>query len=183
MLLGAVIGGYRAAGLSARELWQDTRWLVVQAGVIALLSWLSRGVEGIGPGLRAGLQIALCFLPGLLVLRTTPSGRLLDGLERRLPRRLAFALAASLRFVPYFARELHEIIGAQRLRGARLAPRDLWSPGSWKDWVECVAVPLAVRAIHTAQESALAAEMRGIGDPPPAPGPRTGRPAAEGDPT
>lgn len=178
LLLAAVVAGYRTARLRARELWQDTRWLAVQAAVIAALSGLLRGPEGVAVGLRTGLQIALCFLPGVLVLRTTPTGRLLEGLERRLPRRLAFALAASLRFVPYFARELHEIVGAQRLRGARLAPGRLWDPRSWRDWVECVAVPLAVRAIHTAQESALAAEMRGIAEPQPA----AGRGGVEGGP-
>jgi energy-coupling factor transport system permease protein len=68
-----------------------------------------------------------------------------------------------MRFVPYFARELYDIAGAQRLRGARLDPRDLRRPGAWRDWIECVGVPMAVRAIHTANEAALAAEMRGIG--------------------
>jgi energy-coupling factor transporter transmembrane protein EcfT len=164
-LLFAVVGAYRVARLAAAELWQDTRWLAVQAAVIAVLAFVGRGPEGLAIGLRTGLQIALCFLPGVLVLRTTPTGRLFEGIQRWLPRRLAFAVAASLRFVPYFAREIHEIVGAQRLRGARLSPRRLWDPRSWKDWIECVAVPVAVRAIHTAQEAALAAEMRGIDDP------------------
>ncbi|MGH0036829.1 MAG: energy-coupling factor transporter transmembrane component T family protein [Myxococcota bacterium] len=159
-----VVGGYRAARLTGFELWQDARWLVAQTILIAALAALGGGHAGIAVGLRAGVQIALCLLPGLLLLRTTPSGRLLDGAKRLLPGRWAFALTASLRFVPYFAREIHEIVTAQRLRGARLELRRAWDPRCWRDWLECVAVPVAVRAIHTAQEAAWAAEMRGLGD-------------------
>jgi energy-coupling factor transport system permease protein len=155
-------GGYRAARLSAAELWQDTRWLVVQGAIVVALSALRAGADGVEPGARAAAQLALFFLPGALLLRTTSSRGLLEAVRRLLPERHAFALATSARFVPFFVRELHEIVAAQRLRGARLAPRDLWHPGAWRDWVECVGVPLAVRAIHTANEAALAAEVRGI---------------------
>jgi energy-coupling factor transporter transmembrane protein EcfT len=82
--------------------------------------------------------------------------------ERALPPQLAFALATSLRFIPFFARELHEIVAVQRLRGARLAPQQLWRPRAWRDAVACAGVPLAVRAIHTANEVARAAETRGV---------------------
>jgi energy-coupling factor transport system permease protein len=51
---------------------------------------------------------------------------------------------------------------AQRLRGALLAPRDLWRPRAWHDWVGCVGLPLVVRAIRMAEEAALAAEVRGL---------------------
>jgi energy-coupling factor transporter transmembrane protein EcfT len=130
--------------------------------VIVALSMLRAGSGGAAAGLHAAGQIALFFLPGALLLRTTPTGRLLDAVERVLPPRLAFALATSLRFVPFFARELHEILGVQRLRGARLAPRELWRPRAWRDAVECAGIPLAVRVIHTANEVARSAEVRGI---------------------
>jgi energy-coupling factor transport system permease protein len=120
-------------------------------------------MDGLGSGSLTALRIALFFLPGALLLRTTPSLQLVESMRRVLPARFSFAVGASMRFVPYFARELHDIVGAQRLRGARLAPRELWHPGAWRDWVECVGVPMAVRAIHTANEAALAAQVRGIG--------------------
>jgi energy-coupling factor transport system ATP-binding protein len=166
-LLAAWLAGYALARLRVSELWQDTRWLLVQAAVIVALSMLRDGSEGAATGLRAACQIALFFLPGALLLRTTPTGRMLESVERLLPPRLAFALATSLRFVPFFARELHEIISVQHLRGALLARRDLWRLQAWRDAVECAGVPLAVRLIHTAGEVARAAETRGIAEGPP----------------
>ena len=162
VLLAGWTAGYRLARLRRSELWQDARWLLLQGAVIVALSAARDGGAGALAGLAAAGQVALLFLPGALLLRTTPSGRLMEGMQRALPPRLAFALATSLRFAPYFSRELHEILAVQRLRGARLAPRDLWRPRAWRDAVECAGVPLAVRLIHTANEVARAAEVRGI---------------------
>jgi len=161
-LLAVWVAGYRLARLRPGELWQDLRWLVLQGAVIVLLSTLRNGPEGTLAGLRSASQIALFFLPGALLLRTTPTGRVLDAVRRVLPPRLAFALATSLRFVPNFVRETQEMLGVQRLRGARLAPRDLWHPRAWRDALLCLGVPLAVRTIHTANEVASAAEIRGV---------------------
>lgn len=163
LLLALLVCGYRLARLSISELWQDARWLAIQGVVIVALSALRSGADGLAPGARTAAQLALFFLPGALLLRTTPTMRWVDSARRLLPPRISFALGTSLRFVPFFARELHEIVGAQRLRGARLAPHELWRPRAWRDWVECVGIPMAVRAIHTANEAALAAEMRGLG--------------------
>jgi energy-coupling factor transporter transmembrane protein EcfT len=163
LLLGALLVGYRLAGLRAAELWQDARWLLVQAGVIVALSAGLHGPGTIPDALRTALTIGLVFLPGALVLRTTSSTGLVSMLERWLPDRLAFAAGASVRFVPLFVREAHEIVAAQRLRGARLSARELWRPGAWRDWAECVGVPLAIRVIRIADQAALAAEIRGLG--------------------
>ena len=163
LLLALIVAGYRVARLSARELWQDARWLTLQGFIVVALSVARYGVEGIGSGALTAAKIALFFLPGALLLRTTPTMQLVESMRGLLPARFSFAVGTSMRFVPYFARELYDIVGAQRLRGARLDPRDLWRPGAWRDWIECVGVPMAVRAIHTANEAALAAEMRGIG--------------------
>jgi len=163
LLLALIVAGYRMARLSARELWQDARWLSLQGVIVIGLSVARYGVEGIGSGGLTAVTIALFFLPGALLLRTTPTMQLVESMRRVLPAHFSFAVGTSMRFVPYFARELYDIAGAQRLRGARLDPRDLWRPGAWRDWIECVGVPMTVRAIHTANEAALAAEMRGIG--------------------
>lgn len=162
LLLGVVMAGYAVAGLRAVELWQDARWLALQGAVVLLLYLLRDGPAGAAPGGRIALQLALVFLPGALLLRTTGSARLLEGLRRRLPERLAFGLATSLRLLPAFTREMNEIWMAQRLRGARLAPRQLWHPSAWRDAVACLGLPLAVRAIRLADEAALAAEVRGL---------------------
>jgi energy-coupling factor transporter transmembrane protein EcfT len=163
LLLALIVAAYGMARLSPRELWQDARWLALQGLIVIALSVARYGADGIGSGALTATKIALFFLPGALVLRTTPTLKVVESMRRLLPARFSFAVGTSMRFVPYFARELHDIAGAQRLRGARLDPRDLWRPRAWRDWVECVGVPMAVRAIHTANEVALAAEMRGIG--------------------
>jgi energy-coupling factor transport system permease protein len=162
LLLAALFAGYAAAGLSRRDLWQDVRWLCLQGLVVVALSTARDGLEGLASGSLTALRILLFFLPGALLLRTTPLLALVSTARRWLPPRLSLAAATSARFVPYFARELHEIVGAQRLRGARLRRRDLWRPSAWRDWVACVATPVAVRTIHAANEAALAARMRGI---------------------
>lgn len=162
-LVALIVAGYRLAQLSPAELWQDARWLAVQGLIVIALSAARYGGDGIGSGALTAAKIALFFLPGALVLRTTPTSKVVESMRRALPARFSFAVGTSMRFVPYFARELYEIVGAQRLRGAQLNPRDLWRPRAWRDWIECVGVPMAIRAIHTANEAALAAEMRGIG--------------------
>jgi energy-coupling factor transporter transmembrane protein EcfT len=106
----------------------------------------------------------------------------MHGLRRILPYRLAFLVATSLRFVPFFAREIHEIAVAQRLRGANLTARALVNPLCWKDLFFCLLVPILVRAMKTADEAALSAEARGFGtrrtrtfwDPASFPEPRLG---------
>jgi energy-coupling factor transport system permease protein len=166
LALGALaalgVGGYRLAGLRAAEVWQDVRWLALQGAVVVALYLLRDGAAGVGPGVRTALQLLLFFLPGALLLRTTSSAQLREALHRALPPRLAFGLSTSLRLMPAFSRELHEIWMAQRLRGARLGPREIWRPQAWRDWTACVGLPLTVRAIRMAQETALAAEIRGL---------------------
>lgn len=127
------------------------------------LTVLVRGVIGVEAGCRTALQLVLVFLPLALVLRTTQTEALLAPLRRRLPERLGFAVGATLRFVPVFARELSELVEMQRLRGARLRLDQLWHPGAWRDWLACVALPMTARAIEITEEAAEAAEIRGIG--------------------
>jgi energy-coupling factor transport system permease protein len=153
-----------AARLTLAELWRDARYLVVQAALVVGLHALRHGVpDGARQGLRIGLQIGLFFVPGVVFLRTTQASQMMRGLARVLPYRLSFLVFTSFRFVPVFARELGEIAMAQRLRGAPLAPRDLLHPGRWREALECVMLPLLVRALRVADEVALSAEARGFG--------------------
>jgi energy-coupling factor transport system permease protein len=88
----------------------------------------------------------------------------LDAVRGRLPERAAFAAGATLRFTPFFARELGELVEMQRLRGALLSVRQLARPSAWRDWLACVALPMTVRAIEIAEEAADAAAIRGLGE-------------------
>ena len=166
--LGAVLAlngaYYFGARLTLSDLWRDTRYLLVQMGIVVLLHGARFGVpEGLWPGLRIALQIALFFVPGVVFLRTTQASQMMRGLRKVLPYRLSFLVFTSFRFVPLFARELRQIAMAQRLRGARLGARDLLDPRSWRDAFHCLMIPLLVRALKAADEAALSAEGRGFG--------------------
>lgn len=162
-LLAADMGLYFVARLGWRALWRDGRWLLLQMAIVLGLFLLRYGwAEGFEPGLKVGLKIMLFFLPGALVLRTTQMSRLSREMGWLLPRQVSFLVFTSLRFVPFFAREMREIALAQRLRGAALSPRHLAKPRNWPDLVNCLLLPLIVRALQTAGEAADSAQARGL---------------------
>jgi energy-coupling factor transporter transmembrane protein EcfT len=105
----------------------------------------------------------LFFIPGMVFLRTTQASSMMKGLRRIVPYRILFLLFTSLRFVPFFAREIQEIVMAQKLRGAQLSARRAILPRFWGDAFFCVILPMLVRALKTADEAALSAEARGMG--------------------
>jgi energy-coupling factor transport system permease protein len=158
---------YFSARLTISDLWQDTRYLLLQMFIIIGLYAIRYGVpNGLWPSLRVSLQIILFFIPGVVFLRTTQASQIMSGLRKIVPYRFSFLLFTSFRFIPFFAREMREIARAQRLRGARLAPRDLIDPRNWSDMFHCMVIPLLVRAMKTADEASLSARARGFGSRP-----------------
>ena len=154
---------YFAAGLKWHDLWRDTRWFLLQLVIVTGLYVLRYGVqEGLRPGVQVGTKVLLFFLPGAIFFRTTTGSRMTESLRRILPVRTAFVISTSLRFVPLFARELGEIGRIQRLRGARIGPRQLMNPRNWNDALQSIFIPLMVRVLKTAEDAALAAEARGF---------------------
>ena len=154
---------YYFSRLKFVDFWQDIRFFLIQMVIVMGLYMVRQGVGGFFIGMRISIQILLFFLPGAVFLRTTPSSQLMRGLRNILPFSMAFAILTNFRFVPYFAREFHEIVLVQRLRGARVALRQCFNPFNWKDIFSCIMIPLIIRAIKTANESALSAEARGFG--------------------
>lgn len=155
---------YFSARLTLADFWQDTRYLFVQMLLIVGLYAIRYGFpEGLGQSLRVSSQIALFFIPGVVFLRTTQASQMMRGMSKILPYRLSFLVFTSFRFVPFFAREIREIVMAQKLRGARLSLRDLINPVNWKDAFHCLMIPLLVRALKTADEASLSAKARGFG--------------------
>lgn len=158
---------YFAARLSLGDLWHDTKYLLMQMCIVMVLYTARYGIPGgLWPGLKIALQIALFFIPGVVFLRTTQASQMMRGLSKVLPYQISFLVFTSFRFVPLFAREIREIAVGQRLRGARLSPRDLSNPANWKDAFNCLIIPLLVRALKTADEAAMSAEARGFGRRP-----------------
>ncbi|MDD5105014.1 MAG: energy-coupling factor transporter transmembrane component T [Desulfuromonadaceae bacterium] len=155
---------YFAARLTPFDLWRDTRFFVFQALIVISLYCLHSGLsKGFWPGIRTSVQVILFYIPGAVLLRTTSTGDMMRGLRQVVPYRLSFLVFVSIRFVPFFFRELEEIMTAQRLRGARLLPRQLLDPRNWGDLFHCLLLPLMVRALKTAEDVSLSAEAREFG--------------------
>jgi energy-coupling factor transporter transmembrane protein EcfT len=155
---------YFAARLTPFDLWRDTRFFVFQAVIVIGLYCLHSGLSGgVWPGIRTSVQVILFYIPGAVLLRTTATSDMMRGLRKVVPYRLSFLVFVSIRFVPFFLRELDEIMAAQQLRGARLLPRQLLDPRNWGDLFHCLLLPLMVRALKTADDVSLAAEAREFG--------------------
>jgi len=155
---------YFSARLTPFDLWRDTRFFVFQAVIIIGLYCLKIGLsKGLWPGIRTSVQVILFYIPGAVLLRTTKTGDMMRGLRRVVPYRISFLVFVSIRFMPFFFRELDEIMTAQRLRGARLLPRQLLDPRNWGDLFHCLLLPLMVRALKTAEDVSLSAEAREFG--------------------
>ncbi|HOP39607.1 MAG TPA: energy-coupling factor transporter transmembrane component T [Geobacteraceae bacterium] len=155
---------YFLARLTVRDFWRDTRYFLVQFCILISLFVYREGYPaGVWPGVRTSLQIVLFFIPGIVFLRTTQVSSMMKGLRKVVPYRILFLLFTSLRFVPFFAREMQEISMAQKLRGARLSPTEASRPVFWRDIFSCLVLPLLVRAMKTADEAALSAQARGMG--------------------
>jgi energy-coupling factor transporter transmembrane protein EcfT len=155
---------YFAARLTLFDLWRDCRFFVLQALIVIALYCLQYGVvQGLLQGGRTSLLVILFFIPGAVLLRTTRTREVMAGLKRVIPYRISFLVFVSIRFVPFFLREMEEIAVAQRLRGARLLPRQQLDPRNWPELFHCLLLPLMVRALKIADEVALSAEARGFG--------------------
>jgi energy-coupling factor transport system permease protein len=164
LLVAVTLCYFFAARLTLYDLWRDTKVLVLQGVVVIAAYCLKHGVaEGLWPGVRTSAQIIVFYLPGAVFLRTTRSKEVMQGMSRFIPYRLSFLLFVSIRFVPFFLREMEEIAAAQRLRGARLLPREQLDPRNWGDLFHCLLVPLMVRALKTADEVSRSAEAREFG--------------------
>jgi energy-coupling factor transporter transmembrane protein EcfT len=158
---------YFLARLTLSDLWRDIRFFLFQFIILLSLYLYKLGYpEGVWPGVRTSIQIVLFFIPGIVFLRTTQVSSMMKGLRGIVSYRILFLLFTSLRFVPFFARELQEIVMAQKLRGARLTPQDMRHRAFWKDLFSCIIIPLLVRALKTADEAAMSAEARGMGTYP-----------------
>jgi energy-coupling factor transporter transmembrane protein EcfT len=160
----ALVNGiaWRLGRLPFSALWRDVRWLLLQGALVVVVYALRDGAQGFVAGLQVAARIVLFVVPAALILRTTELSAAMRDLRRWLPRELGFIAYASLRYVPFFARELKEIADAQRLRGVAASPRALLRPRSWPELYRAVAVPLVVRAVKVSGEAALAAEARGL---------------------
>ncbi len=147
-----------------RTLWRGTKVFLQQAVIVTGLYLLRFGLdEGLVPGLKISCQLFLTFLPGAILVQTTPQARIVRTLARIMPWRPAFVMATCLRFIPLVLDEIRTIHEAQALRGAKILPSDLVRPWNWPDVIHCLVVPAIIRSLKLAGEIALAAKARDFG--------------------
>ena len=148
---------YVASGLSPRYLIRDLGLPATAATMILAAYYAAYG--SVAGGIVGALRIIVIFFPGAIVTRTTTVSQFVYSFRRILPQKLALALAISMRFLPYFVRELGDIIDAQRARGFRVSVKSMSSP----EGMRAIVLPLAVRAARTADSVAMAVELRAFG--------------------
>ncbi|WP_020676732.1 energy-coupling factor transporter transmembrane component T family protein [Geopsychrobacter electrodiphilus] len=150
--------------LDRQVLVRGGRVCLWQGGMVTALYVLRYGMaQGLMPGLRISWQLLLVFLPGLILLSGDSGSRMLNALGKILPARSAFVLTTSLKFLPLLLTEISAIYEAQRLRGARIRPRDQLWPGHWGDLLHCLVAPVVVRALEIADNISCAARTREFG--------------------
>ena len=116
-------------------------------------------------GLLSGAGMALRFLAilssSLLFVHVTDPDRLAGMLIRRgIPYRYGYLLILSLRFVPFFQRELRAVREAQAVRGLRLSVRNL---SGIRRAVRYTFVPVLVSGLMRVDSIALSMKGRCFG--------------------
>jgi energy-coupling factor transport system permease protein len=128
------------------------------AGWPVVGNWLQLSVEGLLYGLMIIFRTISLVLAIPLVVFTTQMDELVIGLTRaRVPYRIAFIFASTLRFVPLLLGEVQDIIQAQRLRGM-----DVSSMGLARRLriYSRVAVPLILGALVRSEQIELVLAAR-----------------------
>jgi energy-coupling factor transport system permease protein len=158
-----IILGLMSAGKKPRLMWVDIRLLLFQVPVVILLYYWRYGRDSLGLGLLVGLKVIMAVYPALLLQRTTDPGGMLAALRRVLPAKLAFLMIVGLRFLPLMIKEAKAIHHAQTLRGAQVSAKSLRTRQGFKDFVDCLMVPLVRRIGRLSDEIAMAAQIKGVG--------------------
>lgn len=116
-------------------------------------------------GLRFSLlmvaKLIAASLPLMLALSATQRGDLANSLVQncRLPYRYAFALTATLKFIPTLASEMAQVMEAQRARGIDFEVRN---PLKKAALIVPLCLPLLLSCVRKIENSAVAAQLRGF---------------------
>jgi energy-coupling factor transport system permease protein len=133
--------------------------LPILASVLAIYALVYQSYEGIISGLGIGLRVFMIFIPLEVLLKTSTIGEILFSFRKLMPYRYLFMLTIAVRFVPYFSKELEEIIAIQRMRGVELCLKTFIS----REGINALLIPLTIRGIRAADEITISAVSRGFG--------------------
>ncbi len=172
--LGLVLLLAGLSGIKIREFLRSLRFVIVFAAVLFITQVLSvrEGAPWIGAvpwltdvGLLSGAGMALRFLviltSSFLFVSVVDPDRLAGMLIRLgIPYRYGYLLILSLRFVPFFQRELRIVREAQRIRGLRASVR---SPKGIRRTIRYTFIPVLVSGLMRVDHIALSMKGRCFG--------------------
>lgn len=117
--------------------------------------------SGVLLGLRVVLRLTGATMPLALMLSVTQMSDLSGVLVQRLhvPYKYAFTLTTAIRFIPVFTNTLSSIMEAQTARGVAF---DTKNPFKKLGLILPLCMPLLLSSVGKTQDSAAAAELRGI---------------------
>ncbi len=117
--------------------------------------------EGVKFSLLMVSKLIAASLPLMLALSATRRGDLANSLVQncRLPYRYAFALTATLKFIPTLASEMAQVMEAQRARGIDFSVRN---PIKKAALIVPLCLPLLLSCVRKIESSAVAAQLRGF---------------------
>lgn len=165
------------AGLSFRDLWRGTRWLIGACVFFFAVQTLSLSIPGKTEVLRFGGKViyletldyalALClriytvFLSSLVFIRTTHPRDLAVGFIQilKLPYKVPYAFFIALRIIPLIEEEARTITEAHKIRGIG----ERTGLVSRIENLKRFTIPLLVRSLRSATITTHSMESRGFG--------------------
>ncbi|MCH1919886.1 energy-coupling factor transporter transmembrane protein EcfT [Shewanella sp. A3A] len=139
------------------------RYIVLQLLFTIVLYLAIHGGNKVSEGVLAVARIFLAIVPGWWLTNTVSTEAIGAILGKMMPNKWAFVVVASINLLPYMVNEVREIYQLQRLRGARIAPKQLLNPRSWGEFSYCVIFPLLIQLLKLARQIAVAAKARHFG--------------------
>ena len=135
--------------------------LSVKTGTPVLLAPIRITEEGLRAGLGMALRFLVILTASFLFAQVVDPDRLAASVIRcGIPYRYAYLLILSLRFVPFFQRELRVVREAQRLRGIQPGIRSL---KGIRTVVRYTFVPVLVSGLTRVESIAMSMKGRGFG--------------------
>lgn len=146
---------------SLKGLVRDMRFILMMSLSIILVCLLldHDRYRALNTGIAMSLRVMILFIPMMVFIKTTSFSQMLRGSRKLIPYRYSFAFITAFRFLPYFLRELINIIEVQRMRGLKLN----WATFFSKKGLTSVLIPLTVRGIRTADELSRSVISRAFG--------------------
>jgi len=151
---------YNLSGAKFGEFIKDIKFIfIISISIIIFYIIISRNISGIIDGAVISSRIFLLIMPMIVLLKTTTISDMLYAFGKVLPYRYVFAVTVALRFLPYFSKEIINIIDVQRMRGVNIT----WKTFLSAEALNSILIPLVIRAVRTADELSMSVTCRGFG--------------------